>query len=834
VQGGRIPLYRFLEHVSTRVAAAAAQFGLQQHPTMKGRIDGDVHWPIFVEGPSFAAAFPHAGHAEVTAEVGSLSGVGFPPGLIDAWSAAIPSLNTLQIAAVNDYGVLKGEHLVVSAPTSSGKTMVGELAALRSVLERRRAIFLLPLKALVADKRRHFDAVYGPFGIRTIEATGETDDISPLLRGKFDIALLTYEKFAAIALTFPHVLAGTGVVVIDEVQMITDKNRGANLEFLLTLIRMRRREGVEPQTIALSAVIGDTSGLEQWLGGRLLRRTERPVPLDEGILRADGTFRFIDSATGEEGSRGQLIRPEHHAKGSSRTWLIPLVRHLLGEGQQVIVFRETKSEARHVALYLAENLHLPSADVALDLMPTPDPSLAHRDLRSTLTRGVAFHHADLIPEERKVVEDEFRRGGSGLRVIVATTTLAMGVNTPASSVVIVGLMHPQDQPYSVAEYKNLVGRAGRLGFAEKGSSYLLATDQRAEYEYWTNYVTAAPEDLASRFLQDDTDARSLIVRVMTSLARLNPAGIASDDIVEFLEASFGAFQAVRTREGWKWDRGDLVTALVELERFDLISNNAGLYRLTGLGRLAGESGTEVSSIIRLVACLRPIAADRLSDPDLIAATQVAVELDQVHFPMNRKSRQEPQYYMNEMRRQLASASVLDAFHHDIQGSHTPAARAKRAFACLMFVAGTPMSDIERTVSQFGAAFGGISGPIRGVASRTADILPTTGKVAEIIHPGLDLRDRIGRLTIRLTYGVPGAAVDLAREAGAALLRGNYRALVEAGLHDAASIASATDAILSDSLGGDRRKVTIVREAAAAAELRGQSAETPVRLDPYVA
>jgi replicative superfamily II helicase len=77
-------------------------------------------------------------------------------------------------------------------------------------------------------------------------------------------------------------------------------------------------------------------------------------------------------------------------------------------------------------------------------------------------------------EERRIVEEEFRRTDSGLRVIVATTTLAMGVNTPASTVVIVGLEHPDGSPYAVAEYKNLVGRAGRLGFQERGASFVIA------------------------------------------------------------------------------------------------------------------------------------------------------------------------------------------------------------------------------------------------------------------------------------------------------------------------------------------------------------------------
>ncbi|GEC15440.1 DEAD/DEAH box helicase [Nitrobacter winogradskyi] len=835
VQAARIPIYRLLEHVSARVASAAAQFGLQQHPTMKGNIDGDLHWPVFIEGPRFAAAFPDRRNVTVTSELGSLAAAGFPEQLIASWATAIPSLNSLQVTAINEYGILKGDHLVVSAPTSSGKTMVGELAALRTVLDRRRAIFLLPLKALVADKRRHFNAVYGPFGIRTIEATGETDDISPILRGKYDIALLTYEKFAAIALTFPHVLAGAGVIVVDEAQMIADKGRGANLEFLLTLIRMRRREGIEPQTIALSAVIGDTNGLESWLGGRLLRQTERPVPLDEGVLRGDGTFRFIDSTNGQEKIEGPIIRQEYR-KGSSQDWVVPLVRHLVGQGQQVIVFREVKGEARGTAGYLAESIGLPPARTAMDRLPIADASLANQDLRKAMAGGVAFHHADLTPEERRVVEEEFRRPNSGLRVIAATTTLAMGVNTPASSVVIVGLMHPVDQPYSVAEYKNLVGRAGRLGFSEKGSSYILATDGHAEYGYWSNYVTKTPEDLASRFLDDTTDARSLIVRVVTSLSRLNPKGVGSEAIVEFLEASFGAFQAARTRSGWNWDRNDLLTALQDLERNGLLLQAEGLYTLTDLGRLAGESATEVTSIVRLVECLRKIPANQLTDPNLIAATQITSELDDLGFPINKKSTQkEPQAWIGELRPQVSGA-VLNAFQRELIDNHTATIRAKKSVSCLMFVSGRPMSKIEKIIGQFGGAFGGASGPIRSVANRTSDLVTTTAKVAQILHPDLDLGDRVGKLVLRLTHGIPGAATDLARECGSELLRGEYCALVNANVCEAEAIEAASDAAILDCVGGNREKLSAIRDAAAAMKRRKQAMmilAAPI-LEPYVA
>ena len=834
---GRISLYRLLDYVTERVKAAAHEIGRPQSPTFRGVVDGDISWPVFEPGARYGAAFPERAPARVTADLGSLVAVGFPPTLIEAWGKAVPSLNDLQIAAINDFGLLEGQHLVVSAPTSSGKTMVGELAALGHVLAGRRALFLLPLKALVADKRRHFQEVYGAFGIRVVEATGETDDVTPLLRGRYDVGLLTYEKFAAIALGHPHLLAKVGAIVVDEAQMIADAGRGANLEFLLTLIRMRRREGIEPQVVALSAVIGDTNGLELWLGANLLRHVERPVPLDEGVLRGDGSFRYLDAATGLEAATPGLIRREIR-KGSSQDWIVPLVRRLVAEGQQVIVFRETKGEARGCAKYLAPALGLPAAGQAIDRLPAGDPSRASLDLREVLGAGVAFHNADLVPEERRAVEEEFRRPGSNLRVIASTTTLAMGVNTPASSVVIAGLEHPGQQPYSVAEYKNLVGRAGRLGYAEKGTSYLLAPDGRAEHDLWVRYVTGKPENLTSRLLDEQTDARSLVVRVLASAGRAAGEGVVGDDVIAFLEASFGAFQAGRKRQGWQWSRDDLRTALADLEYHGLIRTDAhGVHHLTSLGRLAGESGTEVRSIIRLTDALGELDPGSITDPTLLVAAQMTAELDTVLFPLNRRSTQkEPQVWAGELRVQGVPPSLLGRLHHHAEDDHSATLRAKKAVACLLYISGRAIDEVEATLTRFGGAFGGAAGPIRGVAARTSDLLPAVARVAEIQHPSLSLGDRIGRLTIRLTHGVASAAVDLARETGVELVRGDYRRLVEAGLCEPDSIDSADDEALLLNLDGNRRKVALVRDVAGRIRERRTQAEkaaSPI-LGAYVA
>jgi replicative superfamily II helicase len=585
---GTVSVYRLLDYVSRRVTDAADQYAHPQHPTLRGAIDQELLWPILVPGKLYKEAFPERTTSPATAEIDSLSSFGFSKAILDAWKGAIPSLNQLQVDAINEFGVLEGQDIVVSAPTSSGKTLIGELAALRAVQERRRAMILLPLKALVSDKFEQFQRIYRPFGIRTIQATGElSGDMPALMRGQYDICLMTYEKFAAVAIGAPHVLEQLGLVVIDEVQMIADQSRGANLEFVLTMLRLRRGSCETPQIIALSAVIGDTNGLERWLNARLLRRDTRPVPLDEGLILADGSYRHIDPE-GKEQLVPSLVERKY-GKGSSQDWVIPLVKELVTDGKQVIVFRETKGLARGTGIYLANSLGLNPASRALSRLPTGDPSRASSELRQALRGGVAFHNADLESAERRVIEEEFRRPDSEIRVIAATTTLAMGVNTPAEAVVIVGLEHPGNQPYSVAEYKNMVGRAGRLGLADRGSSYLLALTPHHETLYWDRYVRARPEDLHSRFLADDTDPRSLMIRVLAAQPRQSSHGMTADEVVAFLEASFGAFQQRQLNEHWTWSREALLDALGGLERHGLVEQDAqGGYRLTELGLVAGR------------------------------------------------------------------------------------------------------------------------------------------------------------------------------------------------------------------------------------------------------
>lgn len=275
-------------------------------------------------------------------------------------------------------------------------------------------------------------------------------------------------------------------------------------------------------------------------------------------------------------------------------------------------------------------------------------------------------------------------------------------------------------------------------------------------------------------------------------------------------------------------------ALTSLERHRLVEKDAdGLYSLAPLGQLAGESATEVGSIVRLVGALSSLSPSHITDPVLLTVVQNTVELDEVHFPINKKSiHKEPHTWPSLLGQQGICWDVISKLNTEAVDQHSATLRAKKAVASLLYVSGQPMSEIEVTMGQHGGAFGGSAGPIRNVSSRAADLIGVAARVAEILHPELDLSDRVQKLTVRLTYGVPGTAVDLARGAGANLTRGDYCALVEAGLDVVVNIDDASDADILRLLSDNDEKLAIVRKAArSAAERKSKTAVTPAPVIP---
>lgn len=164
---------------------------------------------------------------------------------------------------------------------------------------------------------------------------------------------------------------------------------------------------------------------------------------------------------------------------------MPLAQQLVPQGEKLLVFRNMRGPAQGCAKYLAKELGLPSATAVLDALPTQDLTGASQDLRECLAGGTAFHNTNLLRAEREAIERGYRSATGGIHVLVATTTLAAGINTPASTVVLAEneFVGEDGRQFTVAEYKNMAGRAGRLGFNEIGKAIILADTPMEGFPY---------------------------------------------------------------------------------------------------------------------------------------------------------------------------------------------------------------------------------------------------------------------------------------------------------------------------------------------------------------
>ena len=802
-----LPLPLLLQFATRAVMDEAARLGAVQTPTVYGSIRGDARLPKLIPGERWAALFPSRSRPPATIDWGSLSPYGLPQAAIERWKLQMPSLNELQLEAINGCGVLDGANLVVVAPTSSGKTLIGELAAVKAGTRGGRSVILLPLKALVNDKYEAFRSTYGD-ELEIVRATGDhADQIGAFLGGHYDIALLTYEKFTSLVLANPHIMRAVEVAIVDEAQMIGDRNRGSNLEFALTLLRRGHGSSSPCQLILLSGVIGDTAGLDRWLAAKLLRTDERPVPLSESVIDASGTRRQLTPEGDTSVDRNYFVS-EFGWRGSTETkpHLIGLVRKLVGEGKKVIVFRNFKGLTSGTALYLATALDLPGADEAIEALPTGDVAVSSRELRTALAGGVAFHNADLDAAERAVVESVFRDPASPLRVVVATTTLAMGINTPAEAVVIAGLKHPGNVDYTTAEYKNMVGRAGRLGQAEAGEAYLLATDGLSPASAWAQFVNGALEPIRSRLLEGGTEPQTVILRTLVALG----GSTSEADLIDLVESSFAVWQLQAGHDTKaNWSPSEIEGHLTRLIETGFVDNDPGdNLVVTALGRFAGESGVEVTSLVWLAEVISR-ATPPFSDSDLITLSQLTRELDAVNVPRNARSRQEQSRWPLFLRRSGVQQPIVSALH--VGGGDT-LARAKRAAAAVLYASDTPLNGIEENLMQH-CRDASAAGPVRQVASRSRDLIDAVATVA-LFRAGVDCMKMADELSIRLEFGVPARLVPLAEVLGSELHRGQYLSLLRMGLADPAALLQSSDAMTGEILeSAERAKILeLLRDA----------------------
>lgn len=783
---GTINLTAAMDEVLEGVRAEAARIGVTQTPVFLGYIEGGLTLPALKQGERFRSAFPELAGIRVTTALKDLGAYGIPAAVLAEWEARFgKGLNHLQLEAVNQFRILDGKSLFVMAPTSSGKTFIGEMAATRAVVEGRKAVFLLPYKALANEKYDQFQALYGQsLGMRVIRCTGDyTDQTSLLIRGKYDLALLTYEMFLNLVVANPHVVNQIGLVVIDEAQFITDPMRGISVELLFTYLLSARERGIAPQLIALSAVIGDINDLDSWLGCGKLVTTERPVPLIEGVLDRSGAFKFVD-LDGQIKTKQLLpavaiqVRRE---KPSAQDVIVPLVKRLVADGEKVIVFRNQRGPAQGCASYLSNELGLPSATDVIEALPSFDQSSTSTALKDCLNGGTAFHSTNLNREERMLVEQAFRDQASKVRVLAATTTLAAGINTPASTVILAEqeFVGEDGRPFTVAEYKNMAGRAGRLGFQEQGKAILLAETPYERERLFEQYVQGTLEPLHSSFSPDHLE--TWFLRLLAQIRR-----IPRNEVIRLLANTFGGYIAIRNNPAWRKSIEERLEGfLAQMMTLGLIEQEGAIVQLTLLGRACGRSGLAFGSCMRLVELLRAFRAQDLSAERLMALVQCLPESDSRYTPMMKRGRAEA------VRQREAAAQygieVIQALQRHVDDEFMFLARCKRAAVLWDWIHGVPIETIEQryTPNPFQGRVG--HGDVRGIADNARFHLRSAHEICSIMFMGGGpSEESVDTLLKQLEMGIPADALDLLH-LPIQMGRGDYLALYARGARTVADV-----------------------------------------------
>ncbi len=455
-----------------------------------------------------------------------------------------------------------GRSVLVAAPTGAGKTVVAEFAVFLAMREANAKVFYTtPMKALSNQKFQEFAEAYGPESVGLL--TGDTN-----INSHARIVVMTTEVLRNMLYADSDLLSDLAYVVMDEVHYLADRFRGAVWEEVIIHLPS------EVRMVSLSATVSNAEEFGDWLQAvrgdtDVIVSEERPVPLEQHILMRSKLIDLFDSSGLAATNR---VNPElvqmaryggrtlssrqmkdvgrYHSRGgrpdSFRMSRADIV-HLLGErnllpaiffifsrnGCDQAVLQTLRSGVRLTDAREREEIRALVEERCRTLLDEDLAVLGYWEWLEGLERGVAAHHAGLLPAFKEVVEELFRR--KLVKVVFATETLALGINMPARTVVLEKLEKFNGEarvPITPGEYTQLTGRAGRRGIDVEGHS-VIQWEDGLDPQSVAALASRRSYPLNSSFRPTYNMAVNLIDQFGRARTR------------EILESSFAQFQADR-------------------------------------------------------------------------------------------------------------------------------------------------------------------------------------------------------------------------------------------------------------------------------------------------
>lgn len=486
----------------------------------------------------------------------------------------ITTLNPLQ-ETVFKKGI-PTNNILISSPTASGKTLIAEIICLNNIITKeKKAIYVAPMKALVMEKYNDFKKTY-PY-LKSIVSIGDLDNKNEYL-SNFDIIFVSTEKLDSLIRHNIKWLDKVGCIIFDEIHLIDDLTRGVTLELLITKLKSK-----ELQIIGLSATIGNDEELSKWINAQIFKSNYRPTKLKKGVL--------FDSKIYYKPNSKQI-----NLNSENPDCLLALADDSISKNKQILIFYSTKknteNEANKLSKFISEKLNkeekqklIKISNKILKVLETPTVQCIK--ISNLVKEGVAFHHSGLLSKQRNYIEEAFK--SNLIKIICSTTTLSLGINLPAHTVLVKNIYrfnNYSSKLINTNEVLQLFGRAGRPKYDKEGIGLIFLNSKKDFEKVFKKYINAKPEDIYSKL----AIAPLLRSHILAFISQdfLNSL----EDIENFISQTFYGFQyqdnekmkiiiitILKELNYWKF---------IEVEDENNINDSTTKFKATRLGKRISE------------------------------------------------------------------------------------------------------------------------------------------------------------------------------------------------------------------------------------------------------
>jgi helicase len=415
---------------------------------------------------------------------------------------------------------------IVSTPTASGKTLMAILAAIKTLERGKKVLYTSPLVALAFEKYEEFLKFFNEYKVAI--SVSDFDSSDPWLQN-YDLIIATNEKVESLIRHGAEWIRDVGLLILDEIHLLTDVSRGPTLEILITKM-MKIVKNI--QIVGLSATIRNAEELAEWLNAELLKSDFRPVKLYQGVAY-DSKIKFPGYKTIELDKELDLEEA--------------IVVDTLNKGKQILIFCSTRKSTEALAERLSKVVSSKLGKSDLELLKKLSeevenvlevPTEQCKRLAKCIKSGVAFHHSGLVGRQRRLIEENFRNGL--IKVLVATTTLAAGVDLPAFRVLIkeAKRYHPlYGSIYiPILEYYQMIGRAGRPRYDNYGESIIIARSEDDAEELIERFIFGEPEPITSKLASEPALRMHILALIASDFCKKKKS------IFDFFSSTFFAFK----------------------------------------------------------------------------------------------------------------------------------------------------------------------------------------------------------------------------------------------------------------------------------------------------